>query len=60
MLWSTALQIDPNATMGYLILGYAVMWVIALLYILNLALKQRNLRQDIALMKRLLEEDEAI
>lgn len=58
MLWSTALQVDPNTTMGYLVLGYAVMWVIALLYILGLAFKQRNLRQDIALMKRLLEEDE--
>lgn len=58
MLLSTLWQIDPNTTMGYLVLGYVVMWGIAFLYVLNLAVKQRNLRRDITLMRRLLEEDE--
>lgn len=53
-------QVDnPNRFNGYLMLGYAVMWIVALVYLLNLANKQRNLRQEIELMRRLLEEDEA-
>lgn len=50
---------DPNRFNQYLMLGYAVMWIVAMVYVLNLANKQRNLRQEIALMRRLLEEDEA-
>ncbi len=61
MLFSQWLQqgIDPNITLDYLLLGYGVMWLCALVYVLMLANKQRNLRRDIALMRRLLElEDE--
>lgn len=50
---------DPNRFNQYLMLGYAVMWIVAMAYLLNMANKQRNLRQDIKLMRRLLEEDEA-
>lgn len=49
---------DPNRFNQYLMLGYAVMWIVAMVYVLNLANKQRNLRQEIELMRRLLEEDE--
>lgn len=57
MLWSGLWQVDPTITMGYLVLGYAVMWVIAFLYVLSLAVKQRNLRQELELMRRLLEDE---
>ena len=42
----------------YLLLAYVVMWIVALVYLLTIANKQRNLRQEIRLMRRLLEEDE--
>lgn len=49
---------DPNNFNGYLILGYVVMGVISLVYVISLAARQRNLEQDITLMRRLLQEDE--
>jgi CcmD family protein len=49
---------DPSRFNDYLIMGYAVMWIVAIVYIASLANKQRNLRQEIKLMQRLLEEDE--
>ncbi|NLF64907.1 MAG: CcmD family protein [Chloroflexi bacterium] len=50
---------DPNRFNQYLLLAYAVMWLVAMAYLFNVANKQRNLRQEIRLMRRLLEEDEA-
>lgn len=50
---------DPNRFNQYLLLAYAAMWLVAMVYLLNVANKQRNLRQEIRLMRRLLEEDEA-
>lgn len=50
--------IDPSRFNDYLLLGYAVMWIVVIVYIANLANKQRNLHQEIKLMRRLLEEDE--
>ncbi len=50
--------IDPNHFNSYLILGYGVMGLIGLVYIVSLAIRQRNLKQDIQLMERLLQEDE--
>ena len=51
-------QIDnPNRFNVYLIGGYAVMSAIALGYMLYLYLRQRNLQNDIALLRQLLQED---
>ena len=50
--------VDPNNSNGYLILGYGAMWAIALFYILVLANRQRNVREDVSLLRQLLEEDE--
>lgn len=49
---------DPSRFNDFLLLAYAVMWLIFIVYVANLANKQRNLQQDIKLMQRLLEEDE--
>lgn len=49
---------DPTITNPYLLLGYVVMWLIAAIYVLSLVIRQRNLRRDIELMKRLLEDDQ--
>lgn len=48
---------DPNRFNDYLVLGYVAMWLIGMVYVISLVVRQRNLHQDISLMKRLLEED---
>lgn len=50
--------VDPNLFNGYLILGYIVMWVIGMVYIITLLTRQRNLERDIELMERVLEEED--
>jgi CcmD family protein len=50
--------VDPNLTLNYLLLGYVAMWVIALLYVLSLHSRQRNMQQDIMLLKQLLEDSD--
>lgn len=47
-----------NQFNNYLILGYFVMWLIAMVYIISLAMRQRNLKQDLQLMGQILEEEE--
>jgi hypothetical protein len=48
--------VNPNITLDYLLLGYVAMWVIALFYVIGLHSRQRNMQQDIELLKRLLED----
>lgn len=49
---------DPNKFNGYLMLGYFVMWMAFMVYLVALSNKQRNMKQDIQLLQRLLKEDE--
>lgn len=49
---------DPNKFNNFLLLGYGVMWAIALFYILILANRQRNVKEEVHLLTRLLEDDE--
>ncbi len=51
-------QINPLITIDYMLLGYAAMWVVALIYVIYLSAQQRNLKQDIDLLNRLLDEEE--
>lgn len=51
---------DPDKFNGYLLLGYGVMWLIVMVYIVSLALRQRNLRRDIELMEQILQEDDEV
>ncbi len=57
---AAALQpgVDPNQFNGYLILGYVAMWLIGLIYVVSLAMRQRNLRRDLDLMEDILQEDD--
>ena len=49
---------DPNGFNGFLILGYALMWIVGLIYIGSLVSRQRNVRQDIHLMRQILQDDD--
>ena len=55
--WQTSIS-DPNNFNEFLILGYVVMGLIGLGYIISLAARQRNLQKDIQLLQNLLQEDE--
>jgi len=49
---------DVNQFNGYMILGYVVMWLIVMVYILILANRQRNVKEEVELLQELLKEDE--
>ena len=51
-------DIDLNQFNSYLILGYAAMWAAVMVYLLILANKQKNAREDLILLAELLKEDE--
>lgn len=56
-LWQSEVG-NPHRFNHYLMLGYGVMGLIALVYIGTLAVRQRNLQKDLQLMGQLLQEDE--
>lgn len=61
ILWAILLQAgvtDPNQFNNFLILGYSVMWFIAMIYVASLIIRQRNVQQDLQLMQKILQEDE--
>ena len=47
-----------NRFNNYLVLGYFAMWLIAVVYIASLTIRQRNLKQDLQLMGQILQEEE--
>ena len=57
-LLTALLQMSPETTGPFLILGYFVMGLIGLAYVVSLWSRQRNIQQDLVLLRRLLEEDE--
>lgn len=56
-MFSILQQVDPMITINFMILGYAVMWVIAAFYVGYLFVEQRNLERDIQTLHRLLKEE---
>lgn len=48
---------DPNKFNGFMILGYVIMWLVAMVYIFIMANRQRNAREELKLMEQLLRED---
>jgi len=52
------LQEGPADTLGYMLLGYGVILGIMAVYLVNLLLRFRNLRQDRALLEDLVDEIE--
>ena len=57
-LFKAVQQIDPNQCNNYLILGYGVMWAVVMVYLVILANRQKNAREDLKLLAQLIKEDE--
>ncbi|MEM7111880.1 MAG: hypothetical protein AAF614_05570 [Chloroflexota bacterium] len=49
---------EPNKFNNFLIMGFAIMWIIGVIYVVSLASRQRNVQQDIELMQQILEDEE--
>ncbi len=49
---------EANRFNDYLILAYIVMWVVGMIYVLSLVVRQRNLLQDIRLMQQVLQDEQ--
>jgi hypothetical protein len=49
---------DPNEFNSFLILGYVAMWLIGMAYLVYLLNRQRNISQDIRVLRQLLEDDD--
>lgn len=50
---------DPNQFNGYLILAYAIMWLTGVVYVISLLARQRNARQDLDVLRQVLEDEDA-
>ncbi len=51
------LQQGPANTVSYMILGYAVIFGVILIYLVSLAIRSRNLRQDLEVLRDLEEKE---
>jgi CcmD family protein len=50
-------QPGPANTVSYMILGYAVIFIVIFIYLMSLAIRSRNLRQDLEVLKDLEEKE---
>ena len=50
-------QIDVNKYNNFLVLGYIAMWAAVMIYLVILANRQKNARDDLNLMAELLQEE---
>lgn len=48
----------PADTLSYMVMGYAVIFVVLLVYLASLIIRYRNLRQDEAILEDLEKEKE--
>jgi len=52
------LQDVANQFNNYLMLGYFAMWLMGVIYVASLVVRQNNLKKDIQLMQQILQDDE--
>lgn len=52
-VFSSLLQQGPAETTNYMILGYAILFVILAVYLVSLYLRSRNLRRDVELLEEI-------
>jgi hypothetical protein len=48
---------EANRFNDYLLLAYGVMWLIGMAYVISLVVRQRNLLQDIHLLRQVLADE---
>ena len=58
MLLSLLLQEGPADTTSYMIAGYAVIFVVMLLYLISLLVRQRNLQKDLEVLEEIQSDQE--
>lgn len=51
------LQEGPVNTTNYMIAGYVVIFGVMLLYLISIYVRRRNLKQDLALLEELQEQE---
>lgn len=56
-LLNTLIQASTPDTVSYMILGYAIIGGVGLLYVVSLALRQRNLKRDIEVLSMMQDEE---
>jgi hypothetical protein len=49
---------EPPDTVSYLILGYVIIGVVGLGYVVSLVFRQRNLRRDLDVLEQLDKDDD--
>lgn len=52
-------QEAPPDTSGYMIAGYVIFFTISIIYVFSLAIRRRNLQQDLQALERLEAESRA-
>jgi hypothetical protein len=58
MMLAAIIQNPTPNTVNYLILGYVIIGVVGLGYVVTLLIRQNNLRRDLEMLKRLEEEED--
>ena len=57
MIMLPLLQASTPNTVSYMLLGYAIIGGIGLVYVVSLVIRQRNLQRDVEVVKRLIEDE---
>ncbi len=57
ILYAPPLQNTTPDTSSYMIAGYAVIFIIMLIYLASLSIRQRNFRKDLELLEELEEKN---
>ncbi len=57
ILYAPPLQNTTPDTSSYMIAGYAVIFIIMLIYLVSLSIRQRNFRKDLELLEELEEKN---
>ncbi len=52
------IQDAPLETTNYMIAGYAVIFTVMLIYLASLAIRNRNLKQDVEVLQEIEEQEE--
>jgi CcmD family protein len=52
------LQQSPPNTTSYMVAGYAVIFIVLLIYLFSLAMRRKNLKQDLSVLQDMEDKSE--